>query len=221
CYTCRIDGPANSLIEGNPTMTLEVKVWADRTSKAARIDLGDESFVIGEKQWSPWMHFSFPALGPLSTVHAIGRFYLKEISPKLQLYLSPLNIDPENPALPVSSPDWYSRDLAEDAGLFYTQGFPQDTKALSRGIFTDDDYLSQADIVYNERMSLFHSVLSRYTEGLLFFYFASLDLNVHMFYRSMDPASPLFNSTDSRFSAVIANLYAKIDLAVGKAMELL
>ncbi|MCK5785570.1 MAG: alkaline phosphatase family protein [Candidatus Sabulitectum sp.] len=221
CYTCRVDGPANSLIEGNPTMSVEVKAWVDRDSRAVRIDMGDASVVIGEKQWSPWMHFSFPALGPLSTVHAIGRFYLKEAAPKLKLYLSPLNIDPENPALPISSPDWYSRDLAEDAGLFYTQGFPEDTKALSRGIFNDDDYLSQAEMVLKERMSLFHSVLSRYREGLLFFYFTSLDLNVHMFYRSMDPASPLYDATESRFSGVIADLYFRIDIAVGEAMELL
>lgn len=221
CYKCRVDGPANSLIEGNPTMSMEVKVWVDKDSRAVRIDMGDSSVVIGEKQWSPWMHFNFPALGPFSTVHAIGRFYLKEVTPKLKLYLSPINIDPENPALPISSPDWYSRDLAEDAGLFYTQGFPEDTKALSRGIFDDDDYLSQANIVLEERMSLFHSVLSNYREGLLFFYFTSLDLNVHMFYRSMDPASPLYATTDPRFSGVIADLYSRIDIAVGKAMELL
>lgn len=221
CYTCRVDGPENSLIEGNPVMSVEVKVWVDRNSRAVRIDMGDASVVIGEGQWSPWMHFSFPALGPLSTVHAIGRFYLKEVSQKLKLYLSPLNIDPENPALPISSPDWYSRDLAEEAGPFYTQGFPEDTKALSRGIFDDDDYLSQANLVLEERMGLFHTVLSKYNEGLLFFYFTSLDLNVHMFYRSMDPASPLYGVTDSRFSGVIADLYSKIDIAVGEAMELI
>jgi predicted AlkP superfamily phosphohydrolase/phosphomutase len=221
CYTCRIDGPANSLIENNPTMTVEAKVWIDRESRAVRIDTEDNSVVIGERQWSPWIRFTFHALGPFSTVHAIGRFYLKEASPKLKLYLSPLNLDPENPALPISSPDWYSRDLAEENGLFYTQGFPADTKALSRGIFNDDDYLSQADIVLEERMSLFHSVLSNYREGLLFFYFTSLDLNVHMFYRSMDPASPLFSSTEPRFSGVIASLYSRIDTAVGEAMKLL
>jgi len=221
CYICRVDGPANSLLEDNPTMSVEVKAWVDRTQKAVRLDLDGESVVIGEKQWSPWVRFSFPALGPLSTVSAIGRFYLKEVTPKLKLYLSPLNIDPENPALPVSSPDWYSRDLAEDAGLFYTQGFPADTKALSRGIFDDDDYMSQAEIVLGERMNLFHSVLSKYQSGLLFFYFASLDLNVHMFYRSMDPASPLYSQVDPKFSGIVANLYSRIDIAVGEAMELL
>ena len=221
CYTCRIDGPANSLVVDNPTMTTEIKVWADRESGAVRIDTDDGSIVLGEGQWSPWMRFSFPALAGISTVHAMGRFYLKQLSTSLKLYLSPLNIDPENPALPISSPDWYSRDLAEEAGQFYTQGFPEDTKALSRGIFNDDDYLSQAHIVLEERMNLFHTAISRYREGLLFFYFTSLDLNVHMFFRSMDPASPLYGTVEPRFQGVVADLYSRIDIAVGEAMELL
>lgn len=220
-YTCRVDGPANSLIQGNPTMSLEVKTWADRNSGAVRIDLDNDSIVLGEGQWSPWMRFGFPAIPGVSTVHAIGRFYLKEVSPKLKLYLTPLNIDPENPALPVSSPGWYSRELAERTGPYYTQGFPEDTKALSRGIFNDDDYLSQANLVFDERMNLFDSVLSSYREGLLFFYFSSLDLNIHMFFRSMDPASPLYGQVEPRFRGVVADLYSRLDIAVGRAMELL
>ncbi len=37
----------------------------------------------------------------------------------------------------------------------------------------------------------------------------------------MDPASPLYGTTDPKFHSVIADLYARIDLAVGEAMELL
>ncbi|PIE51982.1 nucleotide pyrophosphatase [Candidatus Fermentibacteria bacterium] len=221
CYTCRADGPANSLVADSPTMSTEIKVWADRDSKAVRIDVNGSSIVLGEKQWSPWMGFSFTAIPGVSTVNAMGRFYLKQVYPNLKLYLTPLNIDPENPALPISSPDWYSRDLAKEAGKFYTQGFPEDTKALSRGIFDDDDYVSQAHLVLEERMRLFHTALSRYREGMLFFYFTSLDLNVHMFFRSMDPASPLYGQVEPRFHGVIANLYSRIDMAVGEAMELL
>jgi len=89
CYTCRVDGPSNSLLADNPVMSTEVRVWADRQSKAVRIDTDGDSMVLGEGQWSPWMRFSFNALAGISKVHAIGRFYLKEVSPKLKLYLSP------------------------------------------------------------------------------------------------------------------------------------
>lgn len=221
CYECKVNGPANSLVEGAPVMTTLARVWADRPAKAVRIDLEGASHVIAEKQWTPWVRFSFPALPGISTVHAIGRFYLKEVSPKLRLYLSPLNIDPENPALPISGPDWFARSIAEAVGPYYTQGFPEDTKALSRGIFDDDDYFSQADMVFDEREKLFHHALSRWNDGFLFFYFSSTDLNQHMFFRTIDPEHPLHDAVPRRFRHVMAELYARADRSVGRAMELL
>lgn len=221
CYRCRIAGPANSLIEGSPVMETTADVWADRVSGAVRIDVQGRSFVLGEKQWSPWVRFSFPAITGISTVGAIGRFYLKELSPRLRLYLSPLNIDPENPALPISGPDWFARSIAEAVGPYYTQGFPEDTKALSRGVFDDDDYFSQATNVFDERLRMFTHSLNSWNDGLLFFYFSSTDLNQHMFYRTIDPESPLHSSVPTRFRGVMGELYAKADRAVGQAMELL
>ena len=221
CYRCRIAGPGNSLVEGEPVMETTAEVWADRLAGAVRIDVQGNSFIIGEKQWSPWVRFSFPALAGISTVHAIGRFYLKELSPRLRLYLSPLNIDPENPALPISGPSWYARSIAEAVGPYYTQGFPEDTKALSRGVFNDDDFHSQAQMVFDERLRMFTHALNQWKDGLLFFYFSSTDLNQHMFYRTIDPESPLHSSTPPRFRTIMAELYNKADRAVGQAMELL
>lgn len=221
CYRCRVTGPQNSLIEGAPVMEATAEVWADRTAGAVRIDVNGRSFVVGVGQWSPWVRFSFPAIPGISTVYAIGRFYLKELSPKLRLYLSPLNIDPENPALPISGPDWFARSIAEAIGPYYTKGFPEDTKALSRGIFNDDDYFSQATNVFDERLRMFTHALGNWKDGLLFFYFSSTDLNQHMFYRTIDPESPLHSSVAPRFRNIMGELYAKADRAIGQAMELL
>ena len=219
CYRCRVAGPANSLMEGAPIMDTTAEVWADREAGAVRIDVQGRSFVVGERQWSPWVRFAFPAIPGISTVHAIGRFYLKELSPKLKLYLSPLNIDPENPALPISGPDWFARSIAEKVGLFYTQGFPEDTKALSRGVFNDDDYHSQAANVFDERLRMFTSALNDWNDGLLFFYFSCTDLNQHMFYRTIETESPLYSSVAPRFRNIMGELYAKADRTIGQAME--
>lgn len=221
CYRCRVTGPQNSLIEGSPVMETTAEVWADRTAGAVRIDVHGRSFVVGTGQWSPWVRFAFPAIAGISTVHAIGRFYLKELSPKLRLYLSPLNIDPENPALPISGPDWFARSIAEAIGPYYTKGFPEDTKALSRGIFNDDDYYSQATTVFDERIRMFTHALGNWKDGLLFFYFSSTDLNQHMFYRTIDPENPLHSSVTPRFRNIMGELYAKADRAIGQALELL
>jgi len=219
CYVCPIRGPENSMRAGNPDMRVEAKVWVDRDADALRIDIQDESTVLAAGEWSRWLKIRFDAIPHISSVNAIGRFYVKEISPRLKLYLSPLNIDPMNPALPISEPADFSSNLARDLGSFYTQGFPEDTKALSRGILSDEEYLQQAWIVLDERLNLFHHELSNFKEGMFFFYFSSLDLNIHMFYRVLDHNSPLYTSTNPRFKSSIRELYMQMDRVIGDALS--
>jgi predicted AlkP superfamily phosphohydrolase/phosphomutase len=218
CYVCSIRGPENSMRAGNPDMEVEAKVWVDREADALRIDIQGESILLAAGEWSRWVRMRFDAIPHISSVHAIGRFFVKEISPRLKLYLSPLNIDPQNPALPISEPADYSADISRNIGPFYTQGFPEDTKALSRGILSDEEYLQQAWIVLQERLDLFHHELSRFREGMFFFYFSSLDLNIHMFYRALDHNSPLHATTAPRFKGAVRELYARIDGVIGDAL---
>ncbi len=221
CYRCPVRGPENSMRAGSPTMEVEAEVYADREADAVRIDVQGRSTVLAAGEWSDWVGFSFTAIPGISSVRAIGRFYLKQLSPKLKLYLSPLNIDPLDPALPISEPPGYAPDLARSLGRFYTQGFPEDTKALSRGLLSDDEYLQQAEIVLQERLDLVHHELGRFDDGLLFLYVSSLDLNLHMFYRAIDPASPLYASTAPRFRSIVRDLYSVIDGLIGEAMGML
>jgi predicted AlkP superfamily phosphohydrolase/phosphomutase len=218
-YECTVRGPKNSMKAGNPQMEITARVWVDREADALRIDLGGESTVLAAGEWSGWLRIAFDAIPHISSIHGIVRFYAKEVSPKLKLYMTPINMDPLDPALPISNPSDLSSDLARHLGAFYTQGFPEDTKALSRGILDDDEYLQQAWIVLQERLGLFHNELNRFREGLLFFYFSSLDLNVHMFYRCLDPGSPLHASTDPRFKGAVRELYRQMDQVIGQALE--
>jgi predicted AlkP superfamily phosphohydrolase/phosphomutase len=219
CYECPIRGPENSMKADSPQMEVTARVWVDRDADAVRIDIQGSSTMLARGEWSEWVRMGFDAIPHISTVHGIARFYLKELSPRLKLYMTPINIDPLNPALPISEPSDLSSDLARNLGAFYTQGFAEDTKALSRGILDDDEYLQQAWIVLRERQGLFHHELSRFREGLFFFYFSSLDLNVHMFYRSLDPNSPLHASTEPRFKGAVRELYRQMDQVIGQALD--
>jgi predicted AlkP superfamily phosphohydrolase/phosphomutase len=219
-YECRLEGPENTMLENGGKMEVPLNVWIDRDSRGVRVDVCGESIVLGEGEWSPWVSISFDLIPGISSVDGIARFFLKEAGRYLKLYVTPINIDPRNPALPISSPGHLSADLARAVGPFYTQGFPEDTKALSRGVLGDAEYMQQAEIVLAERMKLYEHSLSGFDEGLFFFYFTSLDLNVHMFYRALDPYSPLHPEVDmSSFGDVVADLYGRIDRAIGMAMD--
>ena len=49
---------------------------------------------------------------------AEARFFLKQLSPHFELYVSPLNLDPLAPAIPISSPAGYAAELARATGRY-------------------------------------------------------------------------------------------------------
>ena len=119
-------------------------------------------------------------LGSLKTVGGIFRVYAKQISPLLQIYVSPVNIDPADPAMPITAPESYSRTLARDLGPFYTQGMAQDTAALRQGVLNRAEYRAQSRLVSLEHLGLLRHELRRFESGLLFFHFFGVDQDSHM-----------------------------------------
>ena len=89
------------------------------------------------------MPLQFEMIPHVQRVTGICRFYLKQVAPHLKLYVTPINVDPLDPAIPISAPADFVTDLARKHGRFYTQGFPEDVKALRSGVLDDAEYLHQ------------------------------------------------------------------------------
>jgi predicted AlkP superfamily phosphohydrolase/phosphomutase len=144
---------------------------------------------------------------------------LKQAHPRFQLYVSPINIDPANPALPISTPSSYSRDLAKEIGEYHTQGIAEDTKALSDGILDDKEYLEQARTVLAEHRRAFDAEFPKFQKGLFFFYFSSLDLNGHMMWRLMDPSHPAYDAAlAAQYGTALEEFYQQIDQVLGEVL---
>ncbi len=88
-----------------------------------------------------------------------------------QLYVSPINIDPADPALPISTPSSYSRLLTDEVGEFHTQGIAEDTKALSDGVLDDKEYLEQARTVLAEHRRIFDAEFPKFSAACSSFIF--------------------------------------------------
>ena len=112
--------------------------------------------------------------------------YLKEVSPHFRLYVTPINIDPTCPALPIDTPTGYARGIADDVGYFYTQGMPENTKTLTNGTFTTDEFYAQFRMVLDENHRLFDYLFSRFRKGFFFYYYSSTDLGTHIFWHLRD-----------------------------------
>jgi len=216
----KLVGPENTFLENQPDATIPFNVWRDPEHPTAKIKIQGHEMVLAEKEWSDWIQVEFDLLpAGLQSVTGICRFYLKEVRPNFKLYVTPVNIDPSNPALPISTPEDYVEELFDCCGHFYTQGMPEDTKALSWGVFDYHDFHSQGQNVLQERLRLFDYVFDQFEQGMLFFYFSSTDLNAHMFYNMIDPEHPSHDPEKAeKFHDVLASIYEKVDGVVGKIL---
>jgi predicted AlkP superfamily phosphohydrolase/phosphomutase len=213
--TAALYGPDNPVLKERTRLRRDFTVYVDPVEEAARIVVGDEEVVVEVGGWTDWIPVEFEVL-PTQTVTAQVLFYLKSVRPELELYAAPLNMDPFAPAQPISTPEDYAAELAEATGRFYTQGMPEDTKALTEGVLTPDEFLEQARIAGGELEEQFRYVLDQFESGLLFYYFGNLDLVSHMMFRATDPNHPFYDEVrDGRFAGVVEGLYMRADEIVG------
>jgi predicted AlkP superfamily phosphohydrolase/phosphomutase len=216
----QLHGPVNSLRKQNPELTIPFIVDRDPAEPVARFSIQDQQFILREHEWSPWIPLTFKFIPGLESITGICRFYLKQVRPQFELYVTPINIDPSKPALPISTPENYAPRLSRDLGYFYTQGIAEDTKALTSGLLNDDEYLEQAHIVFDEQRRIFKHDLAGFRAGLFFFYFSSLDLNGHMFWRAIDPQSPSYDpELAAKHGKVLEDYYREMDGILGEALR--
>lgn len=215
-----LEGPVNPFGGGDESSRTSIRVERDPIEKIIRIFIGDERVILREGEWSEWIPVSFPMLSFISSTRGMVRFYAKEIHPGFALYCSPINADPLNSELPIATPPEFAAELAESTGRFYTQGFPADTKALSTGAFTSDEFYRQSRLAFNESLLNFERTFSQFSEGLYFFYFSSLDQSSHMLWRMMNPHHPLYEpNAPPAVKSAIPSYYKEMDFVLSRVLE--
>jgi predicted AlkP superfamily phosphohydrolase/phosphomutase len=188
---------------------------------AFRIESSDEAYLLSidgveEKlragQYSPWIKIGFRA-APGVRIHGIARFLITETVPEFSLYVTPVQIDPESPALPISHPTYYAIYLAKLLGSFATVGMAEDTWALNERVFDEQAFLDQAYSLLAEREAMFANALAHTPRGVVACVFDTSDRVQHMFYRHFEGRG------DARWQGAIGELYERMDRLVGKAMD--
>jgi predicted AlkP superfamily phosphohydrolase/phosphomutase len=211
----RLTGPPDPFSARNTPLTVPVTVARDAQRDVVLVRVGDEERLLQPGEWSDWVPLAFrPTLG--RSMAGMVRLFVRQVHPHLVLYVSPLNVDPLRPALPIAAPRAYATELAEALGRFHTLGMPEDTKALAAGVLGPDDFLAAAELILRESEALLWHELRRFRAGVLFAYFSTLDESSHVFWRSLDPAAPLPERAQAR---VIPDLYARLDRTVGEVVR--
>lgn len=183
------------------------------------IKLQNNRFSLAPKQWSDWQEVAFK-LGPFKKAKGILRFYLVSTNPRVQLYASPINLDPRDPFFPISYPKNYSRQLTDKIGLFHTQGMPMDTWAVNEKRLDEIAFLEQVNQIDKERQDILNLELKQFTNGILFAYFESPDIIQHMFWRYTDPQHPLYEpDAPKKYKTKIQDWYVKMDQILGRVLK--
>jgi predicted AlkP superfamily phosphohydrolase/phosphomutase len=213
-----IEGPDNPFLTQPERLTAPFTVQISADRRYAKVVIADEERLLAIGEWSDWVPFTFDLM-PTQKLRAESRFFLKQIEPHFEMYVSPPNVDPLSPALPISSPPGYAGELARASGRFYSQGMPEDTKSLKTGVLTPAEFLKQAAIAGDEVRAQYTQVLNDFHDGFLFYYFGNVDQVSHMMWRQRDPQHPAYDAAvDKPFEHVVEELYVGLDAVVGETL---
>jgi hypothetical protein len=127
----------------------------------AILEIEGESHALKPHQYTPWIRLRFGAS------HCIIRFLVTKTGQDFSLYATPVQIDPEKPAIPISQPAYYAAYLAKLLGSYSTSGMAEDMLALNQGAIDEEDFLAQAKLVQSEREAMFFSALDHQPGGVL------------------------------------------------------
>ncbi len=200
-----IAGPDNTLRKDRAPTSVVMNVQRDPANPAALFEAGGQRFILRQGEWSGWIRVKFPVLPGIKSAAGMFRVYAKELHPRFRLYVSPVNIDPASPELPVSTPPGYSAEIAAAIGPFYTQGIAEDTAALREGVLTREEYRAQSRAVGDEQFRMLHYALDRFQGGVLFLHYLGIDQDSHVLWGAHEDE--------------LLETYRRVDAEVGRVMR--
>jgi predicted AlkP superfamily phosphohydrolase/phosphomutase len=212
-----LNGPKHQTTHGIDHAKVPMHLTVDVQAHTIIVDIkGGDRFTLKQGEWSNWHGVTF-SLGMFKKMKGIARFYLVRADEEaLKLYVGPINFDPRDPAFPISHPESYAKELAEQFGLYYTQGIPFDTWAVNEHRLTERPFLECVQSVIAQNRKMLDYELERAKTGIIFSYFGATDLVQHMFWGYADPENHFLYAKDNPYEQTIAQLYRQADEILGE-----
>lgn len=211
-------GPFNPLRREHRDVLKAPFVVSLRNKDSAILQIGGVHHELTRNVYTDWVRVRY-RVAPGINVHGVCKFLLLGADPEFDLYATPVNIDPERPALPIGYPSVYSVYLANRHGPFATLGLAEDTWGLNDHVLGDEHFIQQCRDTDREREAMFFDGLDKVREGLCVCVFDGTDRMQHMFWRYIDethPARP--KVVPPEHAHAIEDLYQRMDGLVGRTM---
>jgi predicted AlkP superfamily phosphohydrolase/phosphomutase len=189
--------------------------WTENAGKAD-FDLEGHTFSLKAGEWSPWMGVTFP-FNALVKVKTIVQFHVIRADSELQVYVSPLNLDPRDPPIPISAPEDYSAELAERIGLYRTTGWAEATWPLNEGRIDEATFMYDAEKAFEDREKIFFDRMKTDDWDLFVAAIETTDRVSHMMWRLIDPKHPMYDAAlAAKHGDSIEKVYRRADDLVGR-----
>lgn len=211
------DRTAIAELETREDTRVPMTVKWDKGSKSASIDIAGQSFQLKEGEWSPWIELEF-RINFLIRVHGMAQLYLIRAGDDLQLYGSPVNMDPRNPPIPISKPDAFAGKLASSLGLYRTLGWAESSdKPLNDDRLDEAAFLADSDRAMDDRERVIFKRLETDDWDLFVAAIETTDRISHMMWRLIDPTHPMYDAAlAAKYGDSIEKVYRRADDLVGR-----
>lgn len=213
------EGPLHPLYQAPEPLSVPLVIESAGKDRV-KIDLDGTVVTLATGEWSDWIPVRF-SIAWVIGVPSLVRLHLVRAFPDLELYVSPIQIDPRDPVQPITSPPEYAATLAESIGLYHTIGMPEETWSLNEGLISDRAYLDMVRTILAENEAMLYDTLKRKDSDLVVVAFVQTDRVSHMFYRGFDEGHPLHATTSKEARGAIEWIYREADRIVGKTLGML
>ncbi len=200
-------------------INLPVSVRWTEGSGEAEVEIQGRTLKLKAGEWSPWVPLTFK-INLLLSVHGMTQFHVIRADRELQLYASPVNMDPRNPPLPISKPDGFSVALAQKVGLYRTLGWAESAdKPLNEGRLNEAEFLYDSDRAMDDREKIILESLKQDDWDLFVAAIETTDRISHMMWRLIDPKHPMYDKDlAARYGDAIEKVYRRADDLVGRLL---
>lgn len=172
-------GPRARTLLGSEDLTLPLRVELGDDGDSALITLAGQTYALREGEWTPFVELTF-ADGLFDKHRGIVKLHLESVRDPFALYATPVEVHPDAPIVPLTTPPEYASELRQAIGLYHTLGMPEDTKALGEGRLSEDAFFAMCDDIEEQRRKMLLHELARFDKGVLAMVFDTPDRIQHM-----------------------------------------
>ena len=189
--------------------------WTEGSGKAD-IEIQGTRLTLKSGEWSRWVPVSF-RFNFLLKAKGMLQFHVIRADRELQIYASPVNLDPRDPPIPISYPEEFSKQLADAIGLYRTIGWAEATWPLNDGRMDEATFLYDADRAFDDREKIFFARMKTDDWDLFVAAIETTDRVSHMMWRLIDPKHPMYDAAlAARHGDAIEKVYRRADDLVGR-----